>query len=198
MMKLFSILLLTIFFSCNLKQENSNKLGNFPIDFKQEQLNCTGQKYNSNQCSDRDNNLSISFNRNAILFTSNNKNYNDKSNSSSDLGYETFLFKNNDEKVILIDSFLENGHLFLIYYVNNNNIKFLGKKEITNTTDQNPNYSFRIEKRDNIIDIFLNTKLKNISFDIKKAIDLNINETKKITDPKKHHQKNNSPHLYII
>ncbi|MGV2449361.1 hypothetical protein [Chryseobacterium sp.] len=187
MMKPFSILLLTIFFSCNLKQENSNKLGNFPIDFKQEQLNCTGEKYDSNQCSDRDNNLSISFNRNAILFTSNNKNYIDKSNSSSDLGYETFLFKNNDEKVILIDNFLENGHLFLIYYVNNNSIKFLGKKEITNTTDQNPNYSFRIEKRDTIIDIFLNPKLKNISFDIKRAIDLNINEIKKITDPKKHH-----------
>lgn len=198
MMKLFSILLLTIFFSCNLKQENANKLGNFPIDFKQEQLHCTGEKYDSNQCSDRDNNLSIFFNRNAILFTSNNKNYIDKSNSSSDLGNETFLFKNNDEKVILIDNFLENGHLFLIYYVNNNSIKFLGKKEITNTTDQNPNYSFRIEKRDTIIDIFLNTKLKNISFDIKKAIDLNINEIKEITDPKKHHQKTNSSHPYTI
>ncbi|MDW9381891.1 hypothetical protein [Chryseobacterium sp. JV558] len=185
MMKPFLILLLLIFFSCkenSLKQKSANKLETFPIDFKQEQLNCTGEKYNSNQCSDRDNNLSISFNKNSILITSNNKNYIDESNNSSDLGYETFLFKNNDEKVILVDNFLENGHLFLVYYINNNSIKFLGKKEITNTTDQNPNYSFRIEKRDTIIDMFLNKKLKNISFDITKAIDLHINEIKKITD----------------
>lgn len=182
-MKPFLILLLLIFFSCkenSLKQENANKRETFPIDFKQEQLNCTGEKYNSNQCSDRDNNLSISFNKNSILITSNNKNYIDESNNSSDLGYETFLFgSSNDEKIILIDNFLENGHLFLVYYVNNNNIKFLGKNEVINNTEENNAYNFKIKKTDDKVDIFLNPQLGNFSLDIEKAVNLNNNDDKK-------------------
>lgn len=187
MKNLTNLFILLFFFnllSCkenSPKQEKIDKLTTlYSIDFKQEQLNCTGEKYSSNKCIDKNKNLSISFDKNSILFTNNNKNYIDKLNNSSDLGYETFLFgSSNDEKIILIDNFLENGHLFLVYYVNNNNIKFLGKNEVINNTEENNAYNFKIKKTDDKVDIFLNPQLGNFSLDIEKAANLNNNDDKK-------------------
>lgn len=189
MKNLTNLFILLFFFnllSCKENRPKQEKIDksktSYSIDFKQEQLECTGEKYSSNKCIDKNKKLSISFDKSSIVFIHNNRKYiHELNNLNSDLGYETFLFKNNDDKIILIDNFLENGHLFLVYYVNKNSIKFLGKNEIINTTEENDAYNFKIKKTDSKVDIFLNSQLGNFSFDLEKAINLNTDNSSKAT-----------------
>lgn len=185
MMKNLPNLFILLFFlnliSCNennpktkVLNSNSNTLKSF--DFKQEQLNCTGEQFNADECFDNEKKLSITFKKEEILFQYNNKAYPySLKDINFDLGHETYLFSYGDEKIVLVDSFLENGHLFFAYYINAHSVKLLGKKEVIyNEEDDNSTYNFKVKKTDKEVSIFLNFKLGTLSFDLKEVIDLSI------------------------
>ncbi len=174
----------------NIKKDSNQKnYGNTikilkSIIFHQEPLKCLGNQYSAFSCFDEKKNLSISFSSDAktISFLQNKNNYTHKlDNSFGDLGYQTYLFVNNKEEIILLDIFLENGHLYNVYYIDSISIKFLGKKEIVFNEEQGVSNNLKVQRKENTITILLKNSLENLQFNIDQAKNISIDNTASIT-----------------
>lgn len=164
--------------SCKQKESNRSPVENSnqsldsiknteSLSFEEEKLNCKGEQYSSSSCSDTNKQVSILFNDSSVSFLLNHKNFNfNLENSFGQLGYKTSLFINDKDKIIIIDEFLEFNHLYYMFYINSNNdIYFLGKKEI-NVNDEVDVVNLKVKKNSNLITVSLNDKIENINFEL--------------------------------
>lgn len=65
-----------------------------------------GEQYSALKCCDDNENTIISFNENSIIFNLNKSNFRyNKLNLPMEFGYQSFLFENGRDKIIIIDFF---------------------------------------------------------------------------------------------
>lgn len=182
---LILIILLFITFSCKEnasknRQDNISKknvldnVNNKEAEFQEIGLKCSGDEYNARECSNKKEKVSISFSQQAINFSIDRASFDDYDVVRlGDLGYRAYLYGNTQNKVIIIDSFLENGHLFYIYFYDKTGLKFLGKKEVTMTDESVVIDKIKISQIKNELIVFIGKGIENLKFNIDKGIDLN-------------------------
>ncbi|MGE8552424.1 MAG: hypothetical protein ACN6OB_00630 [Chryseobacterium jejuense] len=165
------------------KEENNSKnnaldrLHDKDIEFQKLELKCFGEEYNAKQCGNEKEKISISFSKGSISFSIKGVNFHDYNSSGlDDLGYQTFLYGDRNNRVIIIDSFLESGHLFYIYFYDKTGMKFLGKKEITIIDESIILDKIKVNQIKNELIIFIGNGIEKLKFNIDKGIDLNTKE----------------------
>lgn len=180
----FTLLLFFNLYACkkevtNYKQSNKEKLlpilKKTKIKFKKESLICNGNQFNATEC--KNESIIINANISDIYFKINSKTYQYTSQLNIGLGHEFTLFSNNDEKIIVIDYFTENGHLYELFYADNLSLKFLGKKEFVIGEEDNGTQSFEIERINSEI-ILLNKNSDIAKFSINNSVKLNKKKMK--------------------
>lgn len=170
-------------FSC--KEKNSVSKGNNfeqqgvdtinhkkKLQYKPVALRCIGEQYSALKCFDDKEKTIISFSEKNIIFNFNKSNFKyDELNLPMELGYQTYLFENGRDEIIIIDFFLENGSVIYAYYFDKNELKFLGKKEIFINEDDPKTLNVE-EVHDGLI-VSVAKNSKNINFKFSDAIKLN-------------------------
>ena len=133
-------------------------------------LECVGEQYAATKCYNKINKTKISFTKQSINLTFNNVAFeNEQLNLPTELGYQTVLFDNSVDKIILIDFFLENGSMLYAYFYHGNKLKFLGKKEITFNEEENTK-KFKVDQLDDEIIISISKNVQNINFNLSDAV----------------------------
>ncbi len=82
--------------------------------------------------------------------------------------------------ILILDSFLEYGHKFYIYSIEENKIKYIGSNEFESKFDKKEielKYNFIISKKENLINLNLGSSYEKINLDLDNAIVLPLNDT---------------------
>jgi hypothetical protein len=140
-------------------------------EFKQIILKCSGEEYNAKECISEKEKFSISFSQNSINFSINNRDFKDNNVSNlGELGYQPYLFENINNKVIILDSYLENGHLLYFYFYDKADLKLLGKKEIIIGEEIILFKKIKLSQIKNELVITVGNKIEDLRFNITKGI----------------------------
>lgn len=158
----------------SLTQVNLKKTIN--SNYSQVPINCDGEQFAPTNCGNNEKGLFYNFsvvnNKSIIEFNYKNKTFNHSlTESISELGISSFLFENESKMILIIDSFLENGHSFYVYQITDDNIKYISHTSFNSKFDNNEielKYRFNILENDNSLTIKLgkgydDIKLSNIS-----------------------------------
>ncbi|MDR7211465.1 hypothetical protein [Flavobacterium piscis] len=176
-------ILLTLLFSCKDKNNNDfaeeNILNN---NYKQIVINCQGTDASS-RCENKEKEIAftnlINNGKTVIDFKYKDQNYIHSLNEQiTDLGLKSYLFENDKKMILILDSFLEYGHKFYTYFIEENKIKYIGSNEFAFQFDENEielKYNFIISEKENLINLNLGSSYENIN--LNNAIVLPLNDT---------------------
>ncbi|WP_445711461.1 hypothetical protein [Flavobacterium sp.] len=176
----YTLLLLFLVFSCKEKAKSDiiiAEKNSFSNKYKQITINCFGEEYNPSSCENKEKEISFSikaFNGKTILnFKNKNKNYIHSLNEQiSDLGFENYLFEQNQKMILVLDSFLEYGHKFYVYHMENDSMKFVGSKEVNSRFDEKEielKYNFIISEKEKLITLNLGSSYEKVTLNLENA-----------------------------
>ncbi|WP_123868052.1 hypothetical protein [Chryseobacterium lactis] len=141
------------------------------IEFKQIILKCSGDDYSAKKCISEKDKVAISFLEKTISITIKDIVFKANIENSGELGYQMYLYGSpQNNKVIIFDTFLENGHLFYTYFYDNTSIKYLGKKEVIINEESSILENIRINKNKNELIISFGNSITDLKFNIDKSI----------------------------
>lgn len=177
---------LLLLFSCKDKNNNDfaekNILNN---NYKQIAISYQGEEYAPSICENKEKEIAITNlinnGKTVIDFKYKDQNYIHSLNEQiADLGLKSYLFENDKKMILILDSFLEYGHKFYIYSIEENKIKYIGSNEFESKFDKKEielKYNFIISKKENLINLNLGSSYEKINLDLDNAIVLPLNDT---------------------
>jgi len=158
-----------------VKNTHVDSVSNTEVEFKQVLLNCDGDEYNATVCVNEKEQISIAFAEKKRNFSIDQIGYIDSNDIDlGDLGFQIYVYKNSTDKVIIIDSFLECGHLFYVYFYTENGLKFLGKREVTMIDEANSIERIKVDRFKDELIISAGEHIDDLKFDTNKGIDIAI------------------------
>ena len=183
------ILLFLLFSSC--KEKESDLISNQPKSdlksinkiYSQISIDCEGKQFAPTKCGNKEKFFSYQFrlsnNKSLIEFNYKNKAFNHLlTESISELGVNSYLFYNESNMILIIDSFLEYGHTFYVYKLDINSIKYIGSKSFDVKLDKNEielKYNFNISETDNTLILKLGSGYDDINLNIEDSFILPLN-----------------------
>ena len=164
----------------NIKATNSKLINS---SYSQIPINCDGEQFAPTNCENNEKNLFYKFlvvnNKSVIEFKYKNKTFNHLlTESISELGVNSYLFYNELNMILIIDSFLEYGHTFYVYKLDINSIKYIGSKSFDVKLDKNEielKYNFNISETDNTLILKLGSGYDDINLNIEYSFILPLN-----------------------
>ncbi|MCS4229087.1 hypothetical protein [Sphingobacterium sp. BIGb0165] len=104
------------------------------IPFEEIPLKCYGEQYNPNRCFNENEKISIALSKKSVSFSVNDVSYVDQAaDDICEQGCQVFAYGHGPNKVIILDAFLEYGHLYVVYFYDATKLRYMGKWEVTLT-----------------------------------------------------------------
>lgn len=155
-------------------------------EYKEIKLECVGEEFSASKCVNEEKNLSITFDKKFVSFSIDSTEFvHQNIQFPKELGYESFLFVNKNDKIIILDFFLENGANIYAYRYHENELKFLGQKEIILDEDEENEKTFSVEQIEDGVIVSLGKNIKNLHFNFANAIDLKFSSDLSLSDKMK-------------
>ncbi|WP_310555884.1 hypothetical protein [Flavobacterium sp.] len=181
--------------SCKEKQSDSTtnqpKIDVKSIDealisnsYSQITMDCQGKQFAPTNCGNKEKGLYYEFKladgKSIIEFKYKNKNFIHSFNESIfELGVNSYLFDNGSKMILVLDSFLEYGHTFYVYQIDEDSVKYIGSKNFDVKLDKNEielKYNFNISEKDKILILKLGTGYDDINLYISNSFVLPLKE----------------------
>lgn len=190
----YTLLLLFLVFSCKEKEKSNiiiAEKNSFTNEYKLISINCIGEDYDPSICENKEKEFSFAIlfsdGKTVLNFKNKNKNFTHTLNEQiNNLGLKSYLFEQNQKMILVLDSFLEYGHKFYVYYIENDSIKFVGSKELNSKFDEKEmelKYNFIISEKENLINLNLGSSYEEITLNLENASlllkDNNVHDTNK-------------------
>jgi|GEM_PF-2088553 len=104
------------------------------IPFEQIPLKCYGEQYSPNRCFNELQKISVTLSKRSVSFSINDVSYVDQTaDDVCEQGCQVFAYGHGPNKVIILDAFLEYGHLYVVYFYDATKLRYMGKWEVTLT-----------------------------------------------------------------
>lgn len=160
------------------------------FEYKEIKLQCFGEEFSATKCMNEAKNLSITFDKQFVSFSIDSAEFvHQNIDFPKELGYETFLFVNKNDKIVILDFFLENGASIYVYRYHDDELKFLGRKEIILDEDEEAAKTFAVEQIGEEVIISLGKNIKKLHFKFANAIDLKVSSDLSLSDKMKENLK---------
>ncbi|MBE0393767.1 hypothetical protein [Flavobacterium sp. PL002] len=191
------ILLFLLLFSCKEKQSdltlsqpeieiNSTKDSLININYTQIPINCEGKQFAPTNCENKEKSFFCKFtldnNKSSVEFNYKSKIFiHSFTETPFELGFNSYLFENKSNMILILDSFLEYGHTFYVYQLDNDKdiVKFIGSKNFDAKIDKNEielKYNFDISENDETLILKLGSGYDEMNFNLSNSSVLPIKD----------------------
>lgn len=156
------------------------------VEYKEIKLECIGEEFSASKCVNEEKTLFITFDKKFVSFSIDSTEFiHQNIQFPKELGYESFLFFNKNDKIIILNFFLENGANIYVYRYHENELKFLGHKEIILDENEENEKTFSVEQIEEEVIVSLGKNIKNLHFKFANAIDLKGSSDLSLSDKMK-------------
>ncbi len=143
------------------------------IPFGEIPLKCYGEQYSPDRCFNENEKISVALSKKSVSFVVNDVGYIDPAaDDVCELGCQVFAYGNGSNKVIILDAFLEYGHLYVVYFYNATTLKYLGKKEITLTDKIAQPIKLQVGRIGDELEVSFQEGMEQFTFNLNQGKDL--------------------------
>jgi len=143
------------------------------IPFEEIPLKCYGEQYSPDRCFNELQKIYIAISLRSASFRVNDVSYADLGEDDlCDQGCQVFAYGNGANKVIILDAFLEYGHLYRAYFYNGTTLKYLGKNEITLNEKIDQPIKLEVGQIGGELEVSFQEGMQKFTFDLNQGEDL--------------------------